>query len=140
MNYFICNYNMGYADDLDRFIEGQIGFDEIQSFRLQQKIILALQDASYYSEKEHDLYEKLCYAYMLHAIPNYGSYALYAKYLVAKDKCSPHKLDWDSLLEKIKMESGMDEDDMERGRDLYEDYVSRGSCGYVLPPDDYYDY
>ena len=56
---------MDYADDLDRFIEGQIGFEEIQSFRLQQKIRLALQNGAYYSEREHDLYEKLCYAAVL---------------------------------------------------------------------------
>ena len=129
-----------YADDLERFIEGQIGFEEIQSFRLQQEIISALQNAFYYSKREHDLYEKLCYAHMLHAIQNYDPYALYAYYLVAKDKCSPHKLDWDSLLEKIKMESGMDEGDMGRGRGLYEGYVRRGSRGYVLPPDDDDDY
>ena len=59
---------MGYADDLDRFIEGQIGFDEIQSFRLQQKIRLALQNGAYYSEREHDLYEKLCYAEVLRSM------------------------------------------------------------------------
>ena len=103
-------------------------------------IIGALQKWSYYSEEEHDLYEKLCYAHMLHAIQNYDPYALYAYYLVAKDKCSPHKLDWDSLLEKIQMESGMNEGDMERGRGLYEGYVRRGSRGYVLPPDDDDDY
>ena len=125
---------VGYTDDLDRFIEGQIRFEDIQGYLhgdipIYGAIIGALQEGSYYSEEEHDLYEKLCYAHMLHAIQNYDPYALYAYYLVAKDKCSPHKLDWDSLLEKIQMESGMNEGDMERGRGLYEGYVRRGSRG-----------
>ena len=134
-----------YAYDLDRFIEGQIRFEDIQGYipgdiPIQGAIIGALQEVSYYSEEEHDLYEKLCYAHMLRAVQNYAPYALYAYYLVAKDKCSHHKLHWDSLLEKIKMESGMDEVDMERGRSLYEGYVRRGSRGYVLSPDDDDDY
>ena len=58
---------LSYFDDLDRFIEGQIGFEEIQGFvhedvPLQEAITLALTHARFYSKEEHDLYEKLCYA------------------------------------------------------------------------------
>ena len=112
---------MDYADDLDRFIEGEIGFKEIQSCRLQQKIILALKNASYYSEREHDLYEKLCYAAVLRHMKLDNGEELCAIYLFAKNGCFPHKLDWDGLLEKIKMESGIDALDILHGGDLYEE-------------------
>ena len=64
---------MGYADDLDRFIEGQIRFEDIQGYLhgdipIHGAIVGALEEASYYSEKEHDLYEKLCYAYVLYVL------------------------------------------------------------------------
>ena len=131
----------GYADDLDRFIEGQIGFDDIQGcihedIPIRGAIVGALQDASFYPNEEHDLYEKLCYAHMLRAMQNYDHYALYAIYLAAKSKCSPQKLDWNSLLEKIKEGSGMDENDMLEGEKIYKDYAKRGSRGRILTPDD----
>ena len=49
-----------YAYDLDRFIEGQIRFEDIQGYipgdiPIQGAIIGALQEVSYYSEEEHDL-------------------------------------------------------------------------------------
>ena len=117
---------MDYADDLDRFIAGQIGFEEIQSFRLQQKIRLALQNGAYYSEREHDLYEKLCYAAVLRHMKFDKGEELCAIYLFAKNGCFPHKLDWDGLLEKIKMESGMDALDIVHGADLYEECQRNG--------------
>ena len=117
---------MDYADDLDRFIAGQIGFEEIQSFRLQQKIRLALQNGAYYSEREHDLYEKLCYAAVLRDMKFDNGEELCAIYLFAKNGCFPHKLDWDRLLEKIKMESGMDALDILHGADLYEECLRNG--------------
>ena len=119
---------MGYADDMDRFIEGQIGFEEIQSFRLQQKIILALQNKLFYSKEEHDLYEKLCYAEVLYSMKFDDGAELYAIYLFAKNGCFPHKLDWDGLLEKIKRESGMDDADIIEGTDMYEECKERGGC------------
>ena len=117
---------MDYADDLDRFIEGQIGFEEIQSFRLQQKISLDLQNGAYYSEREHDLYEKLCYAAVLRHMKLDKGEELCAIYLFAKNGCFPHKLDWDGLLEKIKMESGMDALDILHGAHLYEECQRNG--------------
>ena len=130
--------------DLDRFINGEICFEDIKGFihedvSIQGAIICAIQNKLFYSEKEHDLYEKLCYSFILRAknkIQYYDTYALYAIYLAAKSKCSPHKLDWNNLLEKIKEESDMDKDDMKRGEEIYKDYVRRGSSGYVLQPDD----
>ena len=127
--------------DLDRFINGEICFEDVQGFihehvPIQQAIILGLQSALFYSKKEHYLYEKLCYAHMLHAIENYEPYAWYAIYLAAKSKCSPHKMDWDDLLKKIKEELSMDKYDMVRGENIYKAYVRRGSRGYVLEPDD----
>jgi hypothetical protein len=119
---------MKYADDLDRFIEGQIGFEEIQSFRLQQKIILALQNKLFYSKEEHDLYEKLCYAEVLYSMKFDDGAELYAIYLFAKNGCFPHKLDWDSLLEKIKRESGMNDADIIEGTDMYEECKKKGGC------------
>ena len=119
---------MKYADDLDRFIEGQIGFEEIQSFRLQQKIILALQNKLFYSKEEHALYEKLCYAEVLYSMKFDDGAELYAIYLFAKNGCFPHKLDWDGLLEKIKRESGMDDADIIEGTDIYEECKERGGC------------
>ena len=76
LNIFFIIYNMGYmgyADDLDRFIKGQIEFDDIQGcicrgIPIQNAIISALQEASYYSQEEHDLYEKLCYAEVLYSM------------------------------------------------------------------------
>ena len=59
--------DVGYADDLDRFISRQILFEEIQGFihedvPVQEEITLALINALFYNSKEeHDLYEKLCW-------------------------------------------------------------------------------
>ena len=114
---------MGYADDLDRFIKGQIEFDDIQG-----AITSALQQASYYSQEEHDLYEKLCYAKVLYSMTFDNGAELYAIYLFAKNGCFPHKLDWDSLLEKIKRESGMNNADIIEGTDMYEECKKKGGC------------
>ena len=126
---FICHAGcMGYADDLDRFIEGQIGFEEIQSSELQQKIVLAFQNKLFYSQEKHDLYEKLCYAAVLRDMKLDDGAELYAIYLFAKNGCFPHKLDWNGLLEKIKRESGMDDADIIEGTDMYEECKERGGC------------
>ena len=53
---------------------------------------------------------------------------LYAIYLFAKNGCFPHKLDWDSLLEKIKRESGMNDADIIEGTDMYEECKKKGGC------------
>ena len=124
---------MKCADDLDRFIEGQIGFDEIQGcicevIPIQNAITSALQEASYYSKEEHDLYEKLYYAAVLLHMKFDNGAELYAIYLFAKNGCFPHKLDWDSLLEKIKRESGMNDADIIEGTDMYEECKKKGGC------------
>ena len=136
LNIFFIIYNMecmGYADDLDRFIKGQIEFDDIQGcihrgIPIQNAITSALQEASYYSQEEHDLYEKLCYAEVLYSMTFDNGAELYAIYLFAKNGCFPHKLDWDGLLEKIKRESGMDDADIIEGTDMYEECKERGGC------------
>ena len=74
--------------------------------------------------------------YVLHVTPHCHPWENYALYLAAKDKCSPHKLDWNNLLKKIKSKSGMDKYDMRRGKDIFEDYKESGRS-YVLPPDDF---
>ena len=135
---------VGYVDDLDHFIDGQICFDEIQGcieggVPIKNAIISTLQEASFYSKEEHELYEKLCYSYVLyvlHALPNCPPCESYALYLAVKEECSPHKLDWNGLQKKIK-ETGMNQDDMRRGEDIYTDYKKSGR-DYVLPPDDDY--
>lgn len=53
-----------HTSDLDHFIKGEISFEEIKGFiheviPIQKEISLSLQDVLFYSEKEHDLYEKL---------------------------------------------------------------------------------
>ena len=136
LNIFFIIYNMecmGYADDLDRFIKGQIEFDDIQGrinrgITIQNAIISALQKASYYSKEEHDLYEKLCYAEVLYSMTFDNGAELYTIYLFAKNGCFPHKLDWDSLLEKIKRESGMNDADIIEGTDMYEECKKKGGC------------
>ena len=112
--------------DLDRFIDGQIGFEEIQGFvhedvPIQGAIMLPLTHARFYSKEEHDLYEKLCYAhvlYVLHITPN-----------------SPP--DWSALLEKIKMESGVNDTDIARGTSWYEECQRKGGHYSDLLP--YYE-
>ena len=117
------------ADDLDRFINGEIGFEEIQGFihedfPIEESIRLALYKGWAYPQKEHDLYEKLCYASVLMSVSSLFPHSIYSKYLVAKKLCSPHKLDWDCLLKKIRREASIDEYSMLRGQDLYERYAS----------------
>lgn len=133
------------ADDLDRFIDGQIGFEEIQGcipsgITIEGAIITVL-NAKYHPKEEHDLYEKLCYAhvlYDLHITPNSSPAEFYAIYLFAKGICSPHKLDWDGLLEKIKMESGMNDVDIARGTSMYKICQKKGGYYSDLLPY-YYD-
>ena len=124
---------LGYADDLDRFISGQIRYEEIQGFvhedvPIQGAIMLPLTHARFYSKEEHDLYEKLCYAEVLYSMTFDNGAELYAIYLFAKNGCFPHKLDWDSLLEKIKRESGMNDADIIEGTDMYEECKKKGGC------------
>ena len=136
---------LSYFDDLDRFIEGQIGFEEIQGFvhedvPLQEAIKCSLTYARfYYSKEEHDLYEKLCYAEVLHCIEYYEHEEMYAIYLFAKDRCFPHKLDWDGLLEKIKMESRIDDTDIVEGASMYKQCQKKGGYYSDLLPADYYE-
>ena len=130
---------------MDRFIDGQIGFEEIQGFvhedvPIQEAIMLALTHAKFYSKEEHDLYEKLCYAhvlYVLHITPNSPPVEFYAIYLFAKGICSPHKLDWSVLLEKIKMESGVNDTDIARERAGMRNVRERGGHYSDLLP--YYE-
>ena len=124
-----------YADDLDRFISGQIRFEDIQDIPIQNEIRNALRHAAYYSEKEHDLYEKLCYASVLKGMSFLSPRSLYSMYLVAKKLCAPHKLDWDCLLEKIRREAGIDEYEMLCGQDLYERYASGCSSSWYSDDD-----
>ena len=138
---------LGYADDLDRFIEGQIRFEDIQGYLhgdipIHWTIVGALEVASYYSEKEHDLYEKLCYAYVLyvlHITPDSPPVELCAIYFFARGKCSPHKLDWDGLLEKIKMESQVNDVDIAEATSWYEQCQKKGGYYSDLLPYYYED-
>ena len=141
----ICHAGcVGYADDLDRFIEGQIGFEEIQgcipSGITIEGAIISVLNAKYHPKEEHDLYEKLCYAEVLHCMQYYDRSELYATYLFAKDICSPHKLDWGGLLTKIKSESGINDTDIARGTNMYKECQRKG--GYhsdLLPVENYED-
>ena len=131
---------MDYADDLDRFINGQIRLEDMQAYikkntSIQITISRALLDVAYYSEKEHDLYEKLCYASVLNSMGHLSAHSLYSKYLVAKRLCAPHKLDWDCLLRKIRMEANINEYAMLYGQDLYERYASGCSSSWYSDDD-----
>ena len=131
---------MDYADDLDRFINGQIRLEDMQGYikkntSIQIAISRALLDAAYYSEKEHDLYEKLCYASVLNSMGHLSAHSLYSKYLVAKRLCAPHKLDWDCLLRKIRIEANINEHAMLYGQDLYERYASGCSSSWYSDDD-----
>ena len=58
------------TDDLDRFIQGEIEFEDIEgciceNISIQNAIIDAAGRDSDFSDEEHDLYEKLCYADVL---------------------------------------------------------------------------
>ena len=123
---------MGYADDLDRFIDGEISFEEIQGYIPLgisiQGAIESVFNVKYHPKEEHDLYEKLCYAAVLRHMKLDDGAELYAIYLFAKNGCFPHKLDWDSLLEKIKRESGMNNADIIEGTDMYEECKKKGGC------------
>ena len=132
--------NVG-VNDLDNFINGEICFEEIQGclpegIPIQNEIICSESSRAFYSEEEHDLYEKLCYAnilriHLMHIQENIDDLdILYAHYLSLKDKCSPHKLNWDYLLEKIQKESNMDELDIKKGESYYNTYQKTGSWPY----------
>ena len=131
--------------DLDRFINGQIEFDEIQGYVKEgveiQDAIKGVLHSECPSKDLHDLYEKLCYAYVLHSMQYsmqfYTPSSLYSVYLVAKEVSSPQKLNWDLLLKIIEKKSNMDEYDMARGQGLYEDYKSGFSSSWLS--DDYSD-
>ena len=143
---FICHIGcVSCADDLDLFIDGEIGFEEIQDYinedvSVQDAVMDAYKMKASESKANHDLCEKLCYASVLYNMVFFPPHALYAIYLTARNNCSPHKLDWDRLLEKIKKELKMTGEDVEHGKCIYEDYQERGGRGYVLPPDDGDDY
>ena len=112
------------ADDLDRFINGEIGFEEMQGFihedvPIEESIRLALYNGWAYPQKEHDLYEKLCYASVLKLVSRLSPHSIYSEYLVAKKLCAPHKLDWDCLLKKIIRKASIDKYAMLHGQDLY---------------------
>ena len=88
------------TDDLDRFIQGEIEFEDIEgciceNISIQDAIIDAAGRDSDFSDEEHDLYEKLCYADVLLYTKYNDSqpYNIYAFYLFSKKICSPHKLD-----------------------------------------------
>ena len=131
------------TDDLARIIDGRIGFEEIQDYikedvSVQDAIMNAYKSKASDSKASHDFCEKLCYASVLYNMGFFPPHALYAIYLTARNNCSPHKLNWDCLLEKIKKKLEMTEEDMEHGKRIYEDYQERGGRGYLLPPDDDY--
>ena len=71
------------GDDLDRFISGQICFDDIQGYILgiipiERAIRWALKYKSryFYTKEEHDIYEKLCYATVLYSMQFYSPSSL----------------------------------------------------------------
>ena len=130
--------------DLDRFINGEITWEEIQGIYHDRSVKWLMVDifteACYYSKDEHDLFEKLCYANVLRINDLFKDtcdyYYTYAKYLYAKDVSFPHKMGWDILLEKIIKETHMSELDIKLGKDYYKTYQETGSW----PCDDDYDY
>ena len=131
---------IGYADDLDRFINGEIGFEEIQGFihedvPIEEAIRLALYKSWVYPQEEHDLYEKLCYASVLRLVSRISTHSLYSEYLVAKKLCAPHKLDWNCLLRKIRREANIDKYAMLCGQNLYERYASGFSSSWYSDDD-----
>ena len=120
-------------DDLDRYIQGQIEFEDIQgcineNISIREAIIDAAGKYSNFSNEEHVLYEKLCYADVLLYTKYNGAqpYNIYAFYLFQKKISSPHKLDWARLLEKIKRESGMNYQDILSGKSIYKNCLKRG--------------
>ena len=128
------------ADDLERFINGEIGFEEMQGFihedvPIEESIRLALYNGWAYPQKEHDLYEKLCYASVLRRVSLLSPPLIYLEYLVAKKLCAPHKLDWDCLLKKIIRKASIDKYAMLRGQDLYESYASGCSSSWYSDDD-----
>ena len=135
--------------DLDRFINGEISFEEIQGCcnehsdsYIKNYIIFAKYERCFYSNDEHDLYEKLCYANILRLVNDHKNKEdendwVYAQYLYAKDITYPHKMNWDILLEKIIKETNMTEYDMDRGESYY--YKKKLETG-SWPCDEDYDY
>ena len=121
------------TDDLDRFIQGEIEFEDIEgciceNISIQNAIIDAAGRDSDFSDEEHDLYEKLCYADVLLYTKYNDSqpFNIYAFYLFSKKICSPHKLDWDCLFAMIKKESRMHYNDIKVGKSIYKDCLNRG--------------
>ena len=122
------------TDDLDRFIQGEIEFEDIEgciceNISIQDAIIDAAGRDSDFSDEEHDLYEKLCYADVL----------LYTKYIMTlnltiymhfiyfrKKYALLHKLDWDCLFAMIIKESRMHYNDIKVGKSIYKDCLNRG--------------
>ena len=142
--------SLNHSNDLERFINGEIRFEDIQGdipghigrrFSIFWSIIDARNKASFYSKNEQDLYEKLCYADALSLMDNpLEPCENYAYYLTLKDKCSQHKLDWDCLLNKIKKVSKMNVDDIKTGKKYYKNYKEGGGDIFKYFPDDDYDY
>ena len=133
--------------DLDRFINGEISFEEIQGCcnehsdsYIKDCIIFAKVKRCFYSNDEHDLCEKLCYANILRLVNDHKGDEndwVYAQYLYANDITYPHKMNWDILLEKIIKETNMTEYDMDRGESYY--YKKKLETG-SWPCDEDYDY
>ena len=125
------NENHNYINDLDRFIKGEICFDEIKGYISQDKIYWAIiytgRESLFYSEEEHDLYEKICYADILRICQDlkdnrHEPFHLYRKYLYLKDISAPHILDWDNWIENIKKEMNMEEWVIKRAESWNENY------------------
>ena len=64
-------------------------------------------------------------------------YYICEKYLLEKNVSSPHKMDWDILLEKIIKETNMSELDIDKGEKYYKTYLETGS--WPSDNDDYND-
>ena len=135
-----------WVNDLDRFINGEICFEEILGYikvgvsRISiQGAISSIFNVKHCPKEEHNLYEKLCYAEVLHCMEDYDHEELYAIYLFAKGRCFPHKLDWGGLLEKIKSESGINEIDIAYGTSMHEECQRKGGYYSDLLPTDYYE-
>ena len=139
--------SLNHSNDLERFINGEIRFEDIQGDipghigegpSIYWSIIDARKEASFYSKNEQDLYEKLCYADALRLMDDpLEPCEKYVYYLTLKDKCSRHKLDWDCLLNKIKKVSKMNVDDIETGKKFYKSYKEGGGDIFKYFIDDY---
>ena len=140
------NENNDDTNDLDRFINGEICYEEIQGYihediPIDNAILFAKSNKAFYNDKEHDLYEKICYADVLRSCHQFikdnlhEPVYIYTYYLYLKDISASHKLDWDNLLEKIKKEMIIDKWDMDSGGSYYKTYHEAGSWS-----DDDYDF